>query len=645
MAISQTVNRFNQWLETFDLRFIETQDDVEQELIIPMFQHLGYPDTYRRDHYIFNTYPLTNQTIELKNVQIYFSTDDVDSQNAETSIILVQILAPKTRDLNQTITESKFFLNRLKPLFFIVTNGYNFKVYQCLQYRSEELIFDVTLECFKTNVSIGLNFFNKLNFDLLKQINKHQYNILNHSSYIIIENSLKRNRDLQEILQKNQFRPDIIRENNRLTVIKPQVLIECNLPQPFSQGNCTIEFSSNILRGLRIKLQHQDILGKLMTGLGTKPESGCRDFFKTLDENNFEVHLGQTTIILSTEELNDLCSCIDTVGQEYKNTIIEFENILETWNFEFTEFAGIRGFKLFSVEQRLWELMQSFATEFNYAQGKTEWHIFHQEETAIRISRGIRDHAFILPKFSSNLSLLPNSLIDIVYQLNDVHLQSLTKNNFTSWEEDIGARGTWTAKYTKQWLLERFIPQIVNHYVQQLEVTEVELLSKIINYQFEFKPLREIEDIRELLPYLRNIQIWLNRYNKNISATLLRPYYQGLTDLVRNTDFGIRGLDYILGTLQGVEWCSKPEELQINLLNSNFRDVYEYLKTQVDRIKRCDYESSTKADLITRTLIWIIEFGKISYSQAQLNNAKQAVLPIWELSRFELRHVYPYRFL
>src|SRR5207237_805961 len=132
----------------------------------------------------------------------------------------------------------------------------------------------------------------------------------------------------------------------------------------------------------------------------------------------------------------DLCFCIDAVCQEYQNTIIEFENILETWDFRFIEFAGIRGFYLFSVEQPLWELMQRFADEFNYAQGKSEWHIFHQEDISIRVSRGIRDHAFILPKYGGNFSLIPNNQIKIIYELNDVHLQSLEQRKVTSWQQD-----------------------------------------------------------------------------------------------------------------------------------------------------------------------------------------------------------------
>ncbi|HEY9802754.1 MAG TPA: hypothetical protein V6D25_20485, partial [Leptolyngbyaceae cyanobacterium] len=74
-----------------------------------------------------------------------------------------------------------------------------------------------------------------------------------------------------------------------------------------------------------------------------------------------------------------------------------------------------------------------------------------------------------------------------------------------------------------------------------------------------------------------------------------------------------------------------------------FKDVIYYLDAQAGRINNYQYESSLNAVLITRVFIWILEYGKISFSQAQLNAAKQALLPLWEHCRFEMRHVYPNR--
>lgn len=452
--------------------------------------------------------------------------------------------------------------------------------------------------------------------------------------------------ELQALLTKYDFQPSITKTDNSLIVVQPKVAIACNLPHFLRQGDCQIEFSSIFFRGLKTSISHHHILGKLMIGLNTSPEERCRPFIKKLDDNAFEVSLGQTTVTLSQIETTDLCFCLDQIYQEYKTFIIEFEDNLETWDLDFVEFGNIRGFHLFSVERNLWELMYKFAREFDYVKGKSEWHLFHQEDISIRVSRGIRDHAFIYPQSESSCSLLSKNKINIFYQVNDVHFQSLTTGKTTSWQQNIGIRGTWTAKYTKKWLLEKYIPKVLDYYSQPSQFFDCELLPEIIKYKFERTPIKDLNDIKDLLPYLRDIQSWLNIYIENIASVLLRPYYKAFTDLVRNSDSTITGIDYIMGNLHGVAWRSTEEE---NLKNSrewniwNFKNAMSCLDEQIIRINNCESEISWNADLITRTFIWIIENGKISFSQAQINAAKQALLPLWEQSRFEMRHVYPHR--
>jgi hypothetical protein len=453
--------------------------------------------------------------------------------------------------------------------------------------------------------------------------------------------------ELQNLLLKCDFQPSITKEEHRLIVVRPKVAIACNLPQSLRQGDCQIEFSNIFFKGLKISINHHNILGELMIGLHTQPEWKCRPFLKQVAKNYFAVSLGQTTIILSQLETTDLCLCIDTVCQEYKNYIVEFENNLETWNLEFVEFAGVRGFHLFTVEQKLWELMYKFATEFDYVKGTSKWHLFHQEDISIRVSRGIRDHAFILPQVDSSWFLKTKNKINIIYEINDVHLQSLARGKMTSWQQDIGTRGTWTARYTKQWLLEKYIPQVIEYYSQQSQLFTDELLPEINKYKFEHISIKDINDIKDTLLYLQDIQSWLNIYIENIASVLLCPYYQAFTDLVRNTDSAITGIDYIMGNLRGIVWSDRENEINSHSREGKivtFKSVMACLDAQVTRINNCEYEKSFNADLITRTFMWIIENGKISFSQAQMNAAKQALLPLWEQSRFEMRHVYPHRF-
>ncbi|MEH2284599.1 MAG: hypothetical protein V7K90_25300 [Nostoc sp.] len=644
MTIPESIKKFITWIQGFDHRILQNEDDVKEKFILPMFHYLCYPEICHRE-YSLKTYQSETYARNPEIAQIYFATDDVKQQNTDTSLIFVEAIEPHKTKLNDVIEQARFYSNHFKTLFFIVTNGYEIKVFKRLHYNREELVFDLNIDALRNN-DIASKFYHRLNFDLVKNIDKNTVDILTHTKYKLIEKLIIRHPDLQNFLEKCDFEPSITREDYRLVVVKPKVAIACNLPKDFGEGNCQIEFSSILFRGLTIHLNHQDILGQLMTGLHTQPDWGCRRFLKQLDKNSFTVNLGQTTVILSNLEVADLCLCVDEVCQEYQNLIIEFENTLETWDFKLVNFSEIRGFILFSVKQELWELMQQFANEFDYKKGKSEWHLFHRENISIRVSRGIRDHTFILPKFDRNLSLLPNNQVNIIYELNNVNLQSFESGKLSLWRQDIGVRGTWTAKYTKQWLLEKYIPKVINYYSEKSQLSEAELLAKIINYTREYALIKEIDNIRDLVPYLRGIQSWLHLYVENIAASLLKPYYQAYTNLVRNTDSSITGIDYIIGNLRRVEWKNTQEENYSNSTdwkNLTFKYAIDGLDEQVVRINNSEYENSFNADLITRTFIWIIENGKISFSQAQLNAAKQALLPLWEQSRFEMRYIYPNR--
>ncbi|MBN3944587.1 MAG: type I restriction enzyme HsdR N-terminal domain-containing protein [Nostoc sp.] len=642
MTIPESIKKFITWIQGFDHHVLRNEDDVKEKLILPMFHYLCYPEICHRE-YSLKTYQSENYAKNPEIAQIYFATDDVKKQNTNTSLIFVEAIEPQKTKLNEAIEQAKFYSNHFKTLFFIVTNGYEIKVFQCLHYNQEELVFDLNIDTLKNN-DVASKFYNKLNFDLVKNIDKNTTDIFTYTKFNFIEKLIVRNPDLQVFLEKCDFEPSIMREGCHLVVVKPKVAIACNLPKAFGEGNCQIEFSSILFKGLKIRLNHQDILGQLMTGLHTQPDWGCRRFLKELDKDNFTVNLGQITVILSKIEATDLCLCVDEICQEYQNLIIEFENALETWDFEFVNFSEIRGFILFSVVQELWQLMQQFANEFDYKKGKSEWHLFHRENISIRVSRGIRDHAFVLPKFDRDLSLLPSNQVNIIYELNNINLQSIETAKFSLCPQNIGVRGTWTARYTKQWLLDKYIPKVINYYSEKSQLSEAELLAKITNYRSERALIKEIDNIRDLVPYLRDIQSWLHIYVENIAVSQLKPYYQAYTNLVRNTDSSITGIDYIFGNLRRVEWKNPSEENYSNSIdwkNLGFKYAIDCLDRQVVRINNNEYENSFKADLITRIFIWIIENGKISFSQSQLNSAKQALIPLWEQSRFEMRYIYP----
>ncbi|MDZ8050735.1 MAG: hypothetical protein RMX68_020915 [Aulosira sp. ZfuVER01] len=646
MSDSEPIQQFIKWIQGFDYRILQNIDDVETNFILPMFRYLRYPERCRQSKFIVHGYQPENGSTKLEVDQVYFATDNFAQQNADTSLVMVAAQQPHHSNFSPVIAQLRLYSIHLRPFFFIVTNGYHVQVLQCWRYRREYSLFDTSVDILK-NQEFAANFYQSLNFHYVKSLNKNTNNLLNFNHHVLLEKFLRRDPHLQNLLTKFDFQPEITRDGNHLIVVKPKVAIKCNLPQALGRGNCEIEFSNIVFRGIRISINHQNILGCFMTGMNTQPHWKCRPFIKQVEKNAFEAYLGQTILILSEVETIDLCLCIDEICQQYKNSIIDFENNLQTWEFEFVEFSGIRGFQLFDVDSGLWELMYKFAHEFDYAKGKTEWHLFHQENFSIRLSRGIRDSAFIVPKISSHSSLLVNNQISLIYEINEVHLKSLEKKSLTSWQQDIGPLGTWTARYTKQWLLEKYIPKVIDYYSQQTQLSEEELLAAIKANQYERPSLKEIDDIKDLLPYLRDIQSWLNLYIENIAAVLLRSYYRAFTDLVRNTDSAIDGMDYIMGNLSRIYWQNGQDKSDkgnsIYRKSVNFKNVVSCLDEQVKRINNDEYETSLNADLLTRIFIWIIEKGKINCSQPQMNAAKQALLPLWEQSRFEMRHVYPNR--
>ncbi|WP_375511519.1 hypothetical protein [uncultured Nostoc sp.] len=108
-------------------------------------------------------------------------------------------------------------------------------------------------------------------------------------------------------------------------------------------------------------------------------------------------------------------------------------------------------------------------------------------------------------------------------------------------------------------MLEKYIPKVITYYSAKSQLSEAELLAKITNYISERAFITEIDKIRDLAPYLRDIQSWLHIYVENIAAALLKPYYQAYTNLVRNTDFSITGIDYIIVNLCKIKWTNRQE--------------------------------------------------------------------------------------
>jgi len=641
---------FLNWIRTFDYRLLLNEDDVETKFVLSLFQYLGYPEECRRGKYPLQTYSPGKPGRKPEIDQVYFAVKEPDKQNADTSLVIVEAKGPQETNLDKDVNQAKFYGYYLKPSFLVVTNGYQLKILKCHRHRSEEFVFDDTVDALRDR-EIATDIYNQLNFEIVKHVKECTANVLIHAQYVQLAQALRRYPDLQDILDKGDFQPFTGQVENLRIVVKPKVAVMCNLPIAFEEGSCQIDFSSVTRRGLTIHLTHQNILGDLMMGLHTSPHWQTRRFLRQIDDDLFEAQLGQTTTILSEEEAYDLCACIDEVCQEYKRIIIEAENVLETWDYEPLHSDGLPGFYLLSVRQWLWELMRKFAHEFDCGRGNSDWHTFKQVNILIRVGRGFHDHAFIWPKTGINSwSLLPTGYVHLVCVFSDRDLRWVERGDVVSWKQAVGPQGIWTARYTKKWILEDFIPKVRAYYARDYQAHQCEPYLDIRDdYQTKHIPFREISEPKQIAAYLHAVQLWLHCRPSRItvSTLLLRPYYAAFRDLAQQADPSTINISYIAENLRAVEAGPECTRDKTESRKSppkyqwTYDDVMNSLDQHVARINQSEYEDSSNADLISRAFIAIVQEGAISFSQAQLNAAKQALLPLWEQSRFEWRYVLP----
>ncbi|NEQ75043.1 MAG: type I restriction enzyme HsdR N-terminal domain-containing protein [Okeania sp. SIO2C9] len=646
MSNHHQIDLLIEWISNFNPQLLQNEDDVETKFVLPFFQLLGYPENNRRGKYPIKTYqPGKKQGRDPEADHVYFSTNEQEKQNAETSLIIVEAKKPTEKNLEPHIKQAKFYGDHLKSVFLVITNGYQVKVLKRPRHRIEESIFDINIDELKDR-KIASEFYKQLNFEIVKQINENTANDLTHSQYVSLEKALQCHPHIQAILDKGDFEPSITRGKNYLRVVKAKVAIECNLPTAFDEGDCTIEFSSIILRGSTIYLSHQEILGNLMMGLKTKSHCGTRSFLRKLEDNYFEASLSGTTVILSAAETQDLCDCVDEVFSEYKRIIIESENILEASEFEPVNLEYFQGFKLFSVTKELWKLMLKFVREFSYDDGNSNWHIF-EKVRYIKVCRpcsrsNYPEQTNVWPSLNPNIDSYYS--IDIIYFLSSYELEFFDKY-YDSWQKNVGHRGFWTATYTKKWLLEKFIPKVLDYYFHNRDQTEFED-SILDDAEEKLIPIKKIYEASQLKPYICYIQQWTIRRSKAIDASLLYSYYQTCTNLVRDSE--VSETHYITGKLRAIKYklSSKNERLKFaNEGNWSYERVVNFLDQQVERISNLEFENSSYVDLMSRTFSCLLESeDDLHYSQAQLNAAKNALIPLWELSRFEEHHVYPNRY-
>ncbi len=669
-------DQFLAWLQAFDPYLLPNEAEVESKFVVPLFQHLGYPEGCCHLQYPLKTYePGIGKRGRKPTIdQIYFSATKQEEQGADTSLIIVEAKEPSETRLDEALEQARFYGNHLYPLFLVVTNAHRLLVVKRHGYRGEERVLDVPIHELQEQAAAN-RLYHQLRFDVVKRLKEQLADDLTHTLYVDLMHALDRHPDLRDRLAKGDFGRSRAQEGRRLTVVEPKVAVVCDLPLAFGDGACRIAFSNLLLQGLTCHLTHRQILESLMTGLDTQPHWGTRRFLQKTEDGSFEAQLGQTTVILSEQEAKELCICIDNVCHAYKAILVNTEDMLQTWNYlpvSLPEFQ-LHGFHILTVEPWLWKLMRRFAREFDFLAGTSPWHIFDRENFGLRVHHGQEvENVLIYPSYGGKPVYLPKETIDLLYCIEeDQYLASMESVDQLSWKQMVGPNGSWTAQYTERWLVNQFIPQVLAHYplrsclLRHPKRTRQPPYWTVHSLSERDVPLAQVSIPTQLAPYLHQIQGWFHIYGDcRIAASLLRPYYTALTDVVRHIDPSQLGSQYF-GYIHGYvfEAARRANRTQFQVAEEKehpaseeagddhhhedkevspdqmMNEIIEGLDEHVRRIHLVDHESSRVADFVSSALIALLEHGTIHCGQEHLNAAREAILPLLDLSRFERRYI------
>lgn len=508
---------------------------MEPSFVLPLFRHLGYPDTHLRSEYPPKLYYPGRRAGSPRVDKIYFSVGDPARQNADTALIIVEAKAPEKHDFDAYVQQAQFYGGQLKPLFLVVTNGRRLLVLRRHQARDDEVVFAANLdELHEREVAMAL--YNHLNFDVVSHLKADMVDELPYRRYAEVARALLRHPDLQQLLERGDFAPSRTRAANRSSMVTPKVQIACDLPVAGEEGGCQIDFSALTRLGLSVHLTHRDILGSLMTGPDTPPEVGARRFLRRLDSGGFEAWLGRIETTLLPDEARALCACVDAICHDYKGILVETETVLETWDYPLERVDDVRGFRLLSVSRWLWELMRKFALEHDYGKGVSEWHIFVRGNVRIRVGQSKQDHAYLWPKNGGDF--LANGWVDVLYEIPNALLRWTEHEDKAPWQQAVGPRGLWTATYTRAWLLEQLIPRVLEYYAGNRLVRRFDPRKDIRAARTDRVPFERIVSPSQLISYVDDIQSWLTIYGTDVrvGSALLRPYYRAFADLARGAD-------------------------------------------------------------------------------------------------------------
>jgi hypothetical protein len=621
---------------------------------------LGYPEGCRRDKFYAASPNKEDKSSERGIGEsgraypdfVFFSTANRSEHSSGTALVVVEV-KKSGEDIEKHLDQARRYGDRLRSLFIVLTNGLNVKVLRRRAGGGEEKVEDILVTDFVDNNKC-VKFYERMNFETISRIKELMAEDLQYEQLLQLDRVINADPELQEVLRAGDFKPYRAENEYGLIITRKKVSVSCMLPTGQEEGGVRITFSNPLRRNLAIHVPFVEFQRTMLANLHTPPQWDTRKFLRLLSNDLFEATLGSVATTLSGIEAIDLCECLDEVAELYKTRIIEEETLLETWNYKPARAWGERAYRLLTVSRPLWDLMKEFADEHDYDKGNSEWHDFIWNGVAIRVGRGATNHVILYPISDEGWrDHLPNGYIHVLYNIPSWMFRAY--NDFSVldrelWKQSVGPKGIWTASYTKNWLLKKFIPKVLEHYRRHPQVKSRVAFVYKDSSTTDWRPaLPDIQDAQDLASYVQDVQGWLSGPSRSIAASLVRDYYTSFTNLIRNASLPADKYGYVWGNFSGMSCKTGNDEKGYSEFECDVareRDsgnmheiVMQFLDEQVKRINAVEVENSSNAELLSRVFFWFLEMAKVTFTQQQINSAKAAISALWGHYQFEGRYI------
>lgn len=633
------------WLASYDPAVLHTEDDVETKFVLPFFQHLGYPESHRCGKYALRDYPSRKSGRKSEIDQTYFATSDREHQTIGQALVIIEAKRTSEKDLEQARAQALYYSEHMRSLLVAITNGLDLIVLHRRRRGPDEEIFNIPIQQLCTPQE-AQRLLDLLSFDTVRRQHAELVDDLSYEKYVQTERALRAHPDIQAILAQGDFEEADERTGRVMRVARTKIQIEGELPICLSGGSCEITFSHILRRGLRIHLNHEEIVSTLLVGMGSPPAWDTRHFIERETEEIYRVRIGSMETRLSPQEAKDLCACIDQFAGAYRTTMMQAEDILDSWNFPMTALDRDPAFYLTSVDTSFWKHIWKFTQTHDWRRGDTdpEWRKFEFWKPGFRIGHKGGDHASIgvVTQLGFVLPTDPH-IRHLVYVLPEGQPLPDLDVRPEDWQQNIGANGQWTVQQTYEWLAKHLLPEVERRYQAEESKRSVRFgQTRFSKNGQPYPPFGPVENANQLAPYLEDLQRWFQRYSARSLQTIgIAPAYRRLLDLARLADPDSLELHYATSNMFRITPdIPRPRD---SALDDQLRDYFERGEQVATFLSEIPTVSPQFLDGAIRSLYGVFSEASIDAPQLALNRTWTALQPLWRLAQFEQRHVW--RFL